>query len=131
MYTFFFTEESPFSQWFRCSFTDDGGKNTFTCAEQFMMYSKAMLFEDVETANKILTAVHPRQYKALGRKVKLFDDKVWNASREQIVLAGNHAKFTQNLKKLLLATTGTECLSRPARTTESGVSVSPRPIHVR
>lgn len=107
-YTFFFTEASPFSQWFRCSFTDGG--NTFNCAEQFMMHGKAVLFDDAEVAEKILTAAHPREHKALGRKVKSFDDKVWKRSREQIVLAGNRAKFTQNpeLKELLLATKDTE-----------------------
>ena len=107
-YTMFFTEASPFSQWFRCSFTEGG--NTFNCAEQFMMHGKAVLFGDVEVAEKILTAAHPRDHKALGRKVKSFDDKVWKASRERIVLAGNRAKFTQNpeLKELLLATKGTE-----------------------
>ncbi len=107
-YTFFFTEASPFSQWFRCSFTDGG--NTFTCAEQFMMHGKAVLFADAEVAEKILSAAHPREHKALGRKVKPFDDRVWKRSREEIVLAGNRAKFTQNpeLKELLLATKGTE-----------------------
>lgn len=107
-YTMFFTEASPFSQWFRCSFTEGG--NTFNCAEQFMMHGKAVLFGDAEVAEKILTAAHPREHKALGRKVKSFDDKVWKASRERIVLAGNRAKFTQNaeLKELLLATKGTE-----------------------
>jgi ribA/ribD-fused uncharacterized protein len=107
-YTFFFTEASPFSQWFRCSFTEGG--HTFNCAEQFMMHGKAVLFGDAEVAEKILTAAHPREHKALGRKVKSFDDKVWKASRERIVLAGNRAKFTQNaeLKELLLATKGTE-----------------------
>ncbi len=107
-YTFFFTEASPFSQWFRCSFTDGG--NTFNCAEQFMMHGKAVLFDDAEVAEKILTAAHPRDHTALGRKAKSFDDKVWKRSREQIVLAGNRAKFSQNpeLKELLLATKGTE-----------------------
>ena len=107
-YTFFFTEASPFSQWFRCSFSEGG--HTFSCAEQFMMHGKAVLFGDAEVAEKILTAAHPREHKALGRKVKSFDDKVWTASRERIVLAGNRVKFTQNpeLKELLLATKGTE-----------------------
>jgi ribA/ribD-fused uncharacterized protein len=107
-YTMFFTEASPFSQWFRCSFTEGG--HTFNCAEQFMMHGKAVLFGDAEVAEKILTAAHPREHKALGRKVKSFDDKAWKASRERIVLAGNRAKFTQNpeLKELLLATKGTE-----------------------
>src|ERR1051325_3815815 len=104
MYTFFFTEASPFSQWFRCSFS--AGGNTFICAEQYMMHGKAGLFDDHAIAAELLAARPPRQHKALGRKVKGFDDAVWKREREAIVRAGNHAKFTQNpeLHELLLAT---------------------------
>ena len=44
MFTFFFTEANPFSQWYRCTFTV--GENTFNCAEQYMMHGKALLFAD-------------------------------------------------------------------------------------
>ena len=106
-YTFFFTESSPFSQWYRCSFVVDGV--TFNCAEQFMMHGKAKLFDDTEVAQKILAADHPRDHKALGRKVRHFDDGAWKRAREDIVLDGNRAKFTQNPELLdaLLATKGT------------------------
>jgi hypothetical protein len=106
-YTLFFTDASPFSQWYRCSFTV--GEATFNCAEQFMMHGKAKLFDDPETAALILAADHPREHKALGRKVKRFDDKRWKQERETIVMAGNRAKFTQNaeLRELLLAAKGT------------------------
>lgn len=107
MFTFFFTEASPFSQWYRCAFSAGGA--TFNCAEQYMMHGKAVLFGDAESAAAILAAAHPRQHKALGRKVRGFDDAVWKREREAIVLAGNRAKFTQNpaLLEQLLATRGT------------------------
>ena len=56
-----------------------------------------------------MAADHPRKHKALGRKVRNFDDKTWKANRERIVLEGNRAKFTQNeeLLEQLLATKGT------------------------
>jgi ribA/ribD-fused uncharacterized protein len=106
-YTFFFTESSPFSQWYRCSFRVDDV--AFNCAEQFMMHGKAKLFDDAGVAAEILAATHPRDHKALGRKVKNFDDAAWKRARERIVLDGNRAKFTQNpeLQTLLLATRGT------------------------
>jgi ribA/ribD-fused uncharacterized protein len=106
-YTFFFTDKSPFSQWYPCRFVVDG--NTFTCAEQFMMHGKAVLFRDAESAAKILAADHPRTHKAIGRKVKGFDDATWKREREAIVMAGSRAKFTQNgdLRDKLLATRGT------------------------
>ncbi|MEO8699158.1 MAG: NADAR family protein [Kofleriaceae bacterium] len=107
MFTFFFTEASPFSQWYRCSFRV--GDHTFNCAEQYMMHGKALLFDDANTAAEILAADHPREHKALGRKVKNFDDAIWKRSREAIVLAGNRAKFTQSaeLRAVLLETRGT------------------------
>jgi ribA/ribD-fused uncharacterized protein len=107
MYTFFFTEASPFSQWYRAAFVVDGV--SFGCAEQYMMYGKAQLFGDAEVAAEILAVDHPRAHKALGRKVKPFDDRTWRLNREAIVSAGNRAKFTQNadLRAQLLATRGT------------------------
>jgi ribA/ribD-fused uncharacterized protein len=107
MFTFFFTEASPFSQWYRCTF--EAGGHAFRCAEQYMMHGKALLFGDAEIAAEILAADHPRKHKALGRKVRGFDDAIWKREREGIVLAGNRAKFTQNaaLREQLLATRGT------------------------
>lgn len=107
MFTFFFTEASPFSQWYRCSFVSDGV--TFGCAEQYMMYGKAKLFGDEEIGRQILEADHPRTHKALGRKVKSFDPAVWERERMRIVKEGNRAKFSQNADLLatLLATKGT------------------------
>lgn len=105
-FEFFFTDANPFSQWYPCTFTV--GENTFNCAEQYMMHGKALLFGDTATAAKILAAAHPREHKALGRKVKPFDDVIWKRERLAIVRAGSHAKFTQNadLLEKLLATKG-------------------------
>ncbi len=93
-YTFFFTESSPFSQWYRCTFVVDGVQ--FMCAEQFMMYAKAKLFGDDEIAAKILAAGHPKTHKALGRKVKNFDETIWAVKRLEIVKTASLAKFGQN-----------------------------------
>ena len=107
-FTFFWRSDSPFSQWHQSRFKIDG--KTFNTAEQYMMYGKAMLFGDRETAEKILAARSPRQQKALGRKVRGFDESRWKAQRENIVYRGNEAKFTQNkhLLKALMDTGDTE-----------------------
>ena len=78
------------------------------CAEQYMMHGKAIVFGDREIAEQILAATQPRAQKALGRKVRNFDDVIWKKNRESIVLAGNRLKFTQNehLKTALVATRG-------------------------
>jgi len=59
-----------------------------------MMYKKAVLFKDVETAHEILRANTPRAARSLGRKVTGFSDEVWNANRLRIVTEASMAKFT-------------------------------------
>ena len=75
---------------------------------QTRMYHKAIEFNDQEIADKIALEPEPYMQKALGRKVKGFDGKKWNAKREKIVEDGNWWKFTQSkegdLGKMLLET---------------------------
>ena len=106
-FTFFWQTDSPFSQWYPAVFVVDDLR--FNCAEQYMMYHKALLFDDREIADKILAAASPRTQKSLGRNVRHFVEEVWDDASWRIVTTGNRAKFTQNetLKKALFATTGT------------------------
>ena len=92
------------SQWYPCDFAVDGVR--YHTTEQYMMAQKALLFEDSETHERIMQADHPADYKALGRAIRHFDEEKWNAHKDQIVLAGNIAKFSQNpeLKDFLLGT---------------------------
>ena len=75
---------------------------------QLRMYNKAIVFDDQEIADEIALEPEPVKQKALGRKVKGFDNKIWNAKREKIVEDGNWWKFTQSkegdLRKMLLET---------------------------
>jgi ribA/ribD-fused uncharacterized protein len=101
-YVFFWKES--FSQWYRSEFTDENGIIFVTC-EQFMMYRKAILFDDHETANKILLTDIPKVQKELGRLVSNFNPIVWDEKKFEIVKSGNRFKFTQNeflLNKLKL-----------------------------
>ena len=59
-----------------------------------MMYQKAQLFGDYETADKILLVTTPKEMKDLGRQVKGFNEDIWIANREKIVYQGNYTKFT-------------------------------------
>lgn len=106
-FTFFWKSQSPFSNWYLSDFTLDG--ITFNCNEQYMMYQKALLFNDQEIADKILKTKSPTRHKQLGRKVKNFDDKIWNKNCQNIVYTGLKAKFSQNdeLLKKLKETDGT------------------------
>ena len=85
---------SCLSQWWPASFVVDGVR--FGSAEHYMMWRKAMLFGDEETAERIVAAGHPRQAKELGRGVRGFDEERWAAERFEIVVAASLAKFGQH-----------------------------------
>ncbi len=87
-------ENGYLSNWYLSEFTVDDIK--FSSMEQYMMYEKAMLFQDQETAKKILQTDNVADIKALGRTVQNFDDTVWGQSREEIVYKGVLEKFRQN-----------------------------------
>lgn len=93
-----------FSQWYNCHFEVDGV--TYHTAEQFMMAGKARLFGDNEVLAKIMSADDPRDYKQLGREIRNFDSKLWDANKLDIVVEGNKAKFSQNedIRQFLLST---------------------------
>ncbi|MCA9071973.1 MAG: NADAR family protein [Planctomycetaceae bacterium] len=95
---------SCFSQWFASPFTIED--IFYLTAEHWMMAGKARLFGDDESIEKILKAHDPKSAKALGRKVKKFDDAVWQENARRLVTEGNIAKFSQNddLKEFLLGT---------------------------
>jgi len=103
-HVYFFTEHDQLSNWHIKDFTVKG--ITFNCIEQYMMYSKAKLFGDEETAEKILKEPKQSKQKALGRNVTPYIDDIWCNIREKIVTAGLLHKFSQNpeLLKTLLDT---------------------------
>ena len=78
----------------------------YSCMEQFMMEQKAKLFGDEEIRKCILESQDPRQMKALGQKVRGFDETLWDTFKHSIVLNGNWCKFSQNrkLRDFLLST---------------------------
>ena len=61
---------------------------------------------DSEVADQTLVAETPGEAKALGRKVRGFDQGKWDAHCDRIVEEGQYLKFGQNerLKKVLLGT---------------------------
>lgn len=96
------------SQWFEAPFQVDGV--AYQTAEHYMMAAKARLF-DPSVVPEILAAASPGAAKALGRKVRGFDEAVWVDQRFKIVCEANFAKFGQHppLQKFL-AETGTKIL---------------------
>lgn len=97
--THYYFWNTIYSQWYMSKnkdylFEENGVK--FITAEHYMMYHKALTFNDIETANKILKTIHPGAAKRLGREVKNYDDEVWSEKRYEVVLNGNILKFSQN-----------------------------------
>ena len=106
-FTFFYRTDSPFSFWYPTQFSEDNV--TFSSAQQYLLYHKALLFEDLPTAGKILSAHEKKDLMQLARTVANFKPDIWKAHRRQIATKANHLKFSQNeeLKAALMATAGT------------------------
>lgn len=96
----------PLSQWygspfyanhFLCEMMHYTGKiYKYVSCEQYMMHNKAILFQDVESSEKIMATSDPKTLKALGRNVKNFNEELWNKLKFHIVVIGNIHKFNQN-----------------------------------
>jgi ribA/ribD-fused uncharacterized protein len=107
-----FEEHGYLGQWWNAPFStpspiDPAQKLTFKNCETYMMYHKALLFNDRVVALQILTSgSDPKTVKALGRKVKNFEQGKWDAAKFGIVVQANREKFAahKGLREQLLAT---------------------------
>ncbi|GIG85957.1 NADAR family protein [Plantactinospora endophytica] len=92
------------SQWWPAPFVVDDVR--YATAEHFMMAGKARLFGDTAMAAQILAAPTPGAAKALGQRVRGFDQDRWDERRFDLVVAGNAAKFGRypDLRDYLLGT---------------------------
>jgi len=94
----FFWGEWP-SNWYPCVFNAEyeGKKYTFYNSEQYFMFIKAKTFGDEEIAMKIaFEGKNPKTAKTLGRKVRNYDDNVWNEKRYQVMVDACYLKFSSN-----------------------------------
>jgi len=101
---YFFFWKHRLSQWHIVNFTVDS--YTYNCCEQYMMQRKAILMGDSEAAAEIMLEKNPANHQTLGRKIKNFNQELWDMNKFSIVLGGNRARFVQSAKcrELLLAT---------------------------
>ena len=100
----FFTKNSPLSNHYPSTFKHNS--ESFNCAEQFIMISKARLFGDQESVTQIMREKDPVKQKQLGKSIKNYDQSHWRARAPELITPGLVSKFEQNpvCKKVLLAT---------------------------
>lgn len=80
-------------------YTDFGETHRFFTSEQAFMWVKAKYFKDEETASEILKEnLDPMACKKLGRKVKNYNEDVWDKVRYNVFFNVNYEKFTQDEK---------------------------------
>ena len=114
-FTFYFGRNCPLSNFYPSFFTIDG--HTFSSSEQFLQYSKAMMFNDQATAHTILATNIPDEQKKLGRQIANFEWQKWCNEAPEIVKRGIAQKFEENANlREFLKNTGSseivECASR-------------------
>lgn len=80
---------------YKCDFGMNG--ITFCCAEQYIQWRKAKLFNDSETAEKILATTDCDAMRILAESIKGFSENVWVQNREKIVYTAVKEKFTQDM----------------------------------
>ena len=95
---------SEFSNWYPCLFIYKGHR--FNNSEQAFMWEKAMFFDDDEIAAKLLKETNPKYAKALGRKVRNFDQEMWAVASYPAMIAVNYDKWSSSshLRELLIST---------------------------
>ncbi len=87
-------ENGYLSNWYISPFTF--GENSFSSMEQYMMYQKAVCFDDKAAARQILEIDDVSRIKELGRRVSGYDEHYWSGIRQIVVYKGLCAKFSQN-----------------------------------
>lgn len=97
-------ENGYLSNWYHSDFLIDDVE--YTSMEQYMMYQKAIRFQDISIAEEILATQDVAQIKELGRSVSGYNDNIWSGIRQIVVYKGLKAKFAQNdnLRRQLVGT---------------------------
>jgi ribA/ribD-fused uncharacterized protein len=121
-YIYFYSHSNgpykSFSQWFPqqfnipkqiikklLNFDIEGDVLTVKSAEHWMMITKALLFNDIDSYKKLtIGGTDAKEAKEIGRKVKGFNEEEWDNYKLLFVTIGNIYKFSGNLHKILEST---------------------------
>lgn len=98
--------EKSFSNFYKSNIEYQGIQ--FCMSEQLFMWFKAKLFKDHHIADEIINLKNARgiEYQKLGRKIKNFDEAIWQEHKIKLMYKAVELKFNQNekLKKYLKET---------------------------
>ena len=121
----FFGELNPLSNFHPCQFEVNGIK--FHSSEEFIQYTKASFFNDLETSKKILASQSALECKTMSRNIKGYEDSKWDESAKFVCQNGIAEKFHQNPRLMeALANMGSKVLVKSASNKLSGTGV---PLH--
>lgn len=84
------------SNFYLTKFYSDRYNQWFVSSEQYFMYAKALHFNDVNIANKILKTSVPDEAKGFGRRVANFSAEEWSKVSYEYMVEANLLKFMQN-----------------------------------
>ena len=116
----FLGEDAVFSSLNKTYRTIIDGKS-FVCIEQYIQYEKAILFDDQDSAERIMTCENPYELRALGRNITGFQYWKWKQHMSSVMKHGIYEKFSQNKDaKKALFETGNKVLAEASRDTYWG-----------
>ena len=125
----FHGEHSPWSDFHQSPFEIDGHR--YHSMEQWIQYSKAMLFGDSCTANKILQSDSLQKCKCLSYQINGVNNKKWRAEGFELCLKGVEAKFKQKRELWsMLKTTEPKTLVEASNDRLWGTGISLNDTHV-
>ena len=87
----FFGELNPLSNFHPCSF--EVNRIQFHSSEQFIQYTKAVYFNDIDTSAKILASKSALECKTLSRNIKGVEESKWDENAESLCQKGTAEKF--------------------------------------
>ena len=104
--TFFFGSQCYLSNHHPSPIEEQG--TTYTCVEQLYLRKKALFFDDVDTARKIMKESNPGVIKRLSHSIKGLDEKQWKPQARTVMEKACYLKFSQNktLREKLIASQG-------------------------
>ena len=93
------------SNWYICYFHLDA-VTTYSSGQQMLMHQKALMFNDLRTAQSIMGTNNPALQQQQGSMVQGYDKEMWARHRPAVLLDCLRCKFAQNpsLASKLMAT---------------------------